>query len=158
MPPSRQKVVTPEQRLRDLRKAFKRIQQGEGTPGPERAAELAAFVKAAHDERQLNMAMYAAQRCLDEDPDPPSLLIAAYEPTDPEDLEERLRALTDLADLARYVQADRLRAYTAEVIPEVAERWVREGDEPARRHRLRTLTSMFDRAFADDIRDRLRAG
>lgn len=149
---ARYKPVTPDQRLRDLRKEFKGFDKEE--PGPERAARLAAFARAAHDERQLNMAMHAAQLCLDEDPDAPELLVAAYR-TGPTDTEERLRSYADLKDLARYVDRPDVVTLAEEMITDEARAWVADGDEQEQRHRLRTLTSVVDRAFADGLRDEL---
>lgn len=149
---ARYKPVTPDQRLRDLRKEFKGFDKEE--PGPERAARLAAFARAAHDERQLNMAMHAAQLCLDEDPDAPELLVAAYR-TGQTDVEERLRSYADLKDLARYVDRPDVVTLAEEMITEEARAWVADGDEQEQRHRLRTLTSVVDRAFADGLRDEL---
>lgn len=147
--------VTPDQRIRDLRKEFRGFDKEE--PGPDRAARLAAFTRAAHAERQLNMAMHTAALCLDEDPDAPDLLVDAYLLDDggPADTEERLRALVDLQDLARYIdRADISERVTARLHDE-ARAWARDGDPAERRHRLRTLSSMISREFADGIRDEL---
>lgn len=151
----RYKPVTPDQRIRELRKEFKHLET-KVEPGPERAEQLAAFTRAAHDERQLNMAMHTAARCLEEDPDPPELLVAAYLPEDLTDPEERLRALVDLQDLARYVDVAELRSFTEKAIDDEARSWVRAGSEAEQRHRLRTLGSMIGAPFADQIRDELR--
>lgn len=151
----RYKPVTPDQRIRELRKEFKHLET-KVEPGPERAEQLAAFTRAAHDERQLNMAMHTAARCIDEDPDAPDLLVAAYLPDDLTDPEERLRALVDLQDLARYVDVAELRRFTEEHIDDEARAWVRAGSDAEQRHRLRTLGSMIDPSFADEIRDELR--
>lgn len=150
----RYKPVDPARVLRDLRKEFKRLQTKE-EPGPERAELLAAFTRAAHEERHLNMAMHTASLCLEEDPDAPAMLIAAYLPPDLDDPEERLRTLVDLRDLARYVDDEDLRAFVTERIDEEARAWARDATDQERRHRLRTLASMFDRAFADQISDEL---
>ena len=150
----RYKPVDPARVIRDLRKEFKRLQTKE-EPGPERAELLAAFTRAAHEERQLNMAMHTASLCLEEDPDAPALLIAAYLPPDLDDPEERLRTLVDLRDLARYVDDEDLRAFVTERIDEEARTWARAATDQERKHRLRTLTSMFGRDFADQIRDEL---
>jgi hypothetical protein len=151
---ARYKPVTPDQRLRDLSKEFKGFEREE--PGPERATRLAAFVRAAHQERQLNMAMHAAQLCLEEDPDDPSLLISAYLDAE-EDPEERLRAISDLQDLARYVGRADVGAVADERMLSTARSWLEEANDVERRHRLRTLTSMVSREFADDLRDELDA-
>lgn len=151
----RYKPVTPDQRIRELRKEFRHLET-KVEPGPERAEQLAAFTRAAHDERQLNMAMHTAALCIEEDPDQPDLLIAAYLPDDLTDPEERLRALVDLQDLARYVDVAELRRFAEERIDEEARSWVRSGSDAEQRHRLRTLGSMIDQPFADTIRDELR--
>lgn len=150
----RYKPVTPDQRIRELRKEFRHLET-KVEPGPERAEQLAAFTQAAHAERQLNMAMHTAALCLEEDPDPPALLIAAYLPDEQEDPEERLRSLVDLQDLARYVDEPGLRDFADGRIGEEARRWVRSGSEAEQRHRLRTLGSMIGQPFADRIRDEL---
>lgn len=146
------KPVTPDQRLRDLRKEFKGFDKE--APGAERAARLAVFARAAHDERQLNMAMHTAQLCLEEDPEEPALLVAAYE-DGTHGTEDQLRSYGDLQDLARYVDRPDIVTLAAERQAELARRWVTEADEQERRHRLRTLTSLISRAFADDLRDEL---
>ena len=142
------------QRIRELRKEMRRLETKE-EPGPERAALLAGLVRSAHEERQLNMAMHAASLCIEEDPDPPSLLIDAYVTDDLLDPEERLRTFVDLQDLARYVGDDELRGWVDERIDTEARDWVRAGTEQERRHRLRTLTSMVGQSFADEIRDEI---
>lgn len=150
----RYKPVDPGKIIRDLRKEFKRLQTKE-EPGPARAELLAAFTRSAHEERQLNMAMHTATQCLEEDPDAPQMLIAAYLPADLEDPEERLRTLVDLKDLARYVDDDDLQSFVDEHVDEEARAWARNATEAERKHRLRTLTSMFSREFADTIRDEI---
>ncbi len=146
------KPVTPDQRVRDLRKEFRGFDKEE--PGSDRAARLAAFARAAHDERQLNMAMHAAQLCLDDDADDPALLVATYR-SGGSDAEEQLRSLSDLQDLARYIDRPDVTAEADRLLLEHARAWVTEADEGERRYRLRTLTSMCGRAFADDLRDEL---
>ena len=148
------KPVSPDQAIRELRKEFRRLQTKE-EPGPERAALLATFCRAAHEERQLNMAMHTATLCLEEDPERPQLLIDAYITPDLEDTEETLRALVDLQDLARYVGDEELRRWVDGRLDDDARTWVRDGNEQERRHRLRTLGSMVNQQFADQIRDEL---
>lgn len=147
------KPVAPDQRLRELRKDFKAFNKQE--PGPERAADLAVFARAAHEERQLNMTMHAAQLCLDEDPDAPALLLGAYLDED-DDPEEYLRATQDLADIARYIgRADVAEAAT-EHVDRIAESWVAAGDDVEQRHRLRTIASILGRAYSDTLRLKLK--
>lgn len=153
---ARFKPVAPDQRIRELRKEFKALQKQE--PSPDRAQQLASFARAAHQDRQLNMAMHTAQLCLDEDPDAPALLLAAYEPTEADGPEEELRILIDLQDLARYVDRDDLHAIASDRIQATATEWIQDADDAELRHRMRTLTSMFDRAFADGINDAVRFG
>jgi hypothetical protein len=145
------KAVAPDQRARDLAKELTALEKDE--PGPDRAARLAPLVRAAHAERQLNLAMHAAALCLAEDPDPPALLIDAYALD--EDPEERLRTLGDLRDLARYVDRPDLGTYAEGQLRSEAMAWVRAGEEHERRHRLRTVQSATSRAVADEIRDEL---
>lgn len=152
----RYKPVTPDQKIRELRKEFKAIRQEKEEPGPERAKKLASFVREAHLERQLNMSMHAGKLCLDEDPEPPSLLIEAYLPEDLEEPEDRLRALADLKDLARYLDNEELQSRTDDMIDTEAKAWITSADNATERHRLRRLASIFDREFADSIRDELR--
>lgn len=148
---ARYKPVSPDDRIRELRKELKALQKEE--PSPERAERLAAFARAAHEDRQLNMAMHTAQLCLDEDPAAPTLLLAAYEPSDDDDPEEVIRGWADLQDLARYVDRSDVKATADQRVREAAIAWLRDADEPERRHRSRTLASVFDRAFADDMLD-----
>lgn len=150
----RYKPVDPSRVIRDLRKEFKRLQTKE-EPGPERAELLAAFTRSAHLERHLNMAMHTATQCLEEDPDAPDLLVAAYLPPDLKDPEERLRTLVDLRDLARYVDHEGLQTFVDDHVHDEARAWAREATDQERKHRLRALTSMFSQAFADQIRDEL---
>ena len=149
---SQQRPVTPDQRIRDLRKEFRELDGAD--PGPDRAVRLARFVRAAHQERQLNMAMHAAALCLDDDPDAPTLLVEAYldEDSSPGD---RLRALDDLGDLARYVDRADMAAIADRKLREVAHDWVAEATDGERRYRLRTVQSLASREVADAIRDRL---
>ncbi|MFA9444068.1 hypothetical protein [Egicoccus sp. AB-alg6-2] len=145
------KPVAPDQRARDLAKEMAAIEKD--VAGPERAGRLATLVRAAHHERQLNLAMHAATMCLEEDPDAPALLIEAYA-TD-EDPEERLRTLGDLRDLARYVDRPDLVAFADRQLKAEAFDWVRAGEGHERRHRLRTVQSATSRVVADQIRDEL---
>ncbi len=149
----RYKPVTPDQRIRELRKEFRALQKEE--PSADRAARLAVFTREAHLDRHLNMAMHTAALCLDEDPDAPDLLVDAYL-ADVEDAEDRLRAYVDLKDLARYVDRPDIVSMCDERISEEARAWVAAADETEQRFRLRTLTSMVSREFADAIRDELR--
>jgi hypothetical protein len=151
---ARFKPVPPDERIRQLRKELKALQKEE--PSPERAERLAAFARAAHEERQLNMAMHTAQLCLDEDPDDPALLLAAYEPGEDADPEEVIRGWADLQDLARYVDRADVKETADARVREAAIAWLRDADDAERRHRSRTLTSLFDRAFADDMLDEAR--
>lgn len=146
------KPITPDQRVRDLRKELRTLEKAD--PGPERAADLAVFTRAAHVERQLNMAMHTATLCLDEDPDAPSLLLAAYD-LDEVDGEERLAALSDLNDLARYLDRPDIAEVAVHRLEETAEAWVLTGSESEQRYRLRTVQSLTTAAIADAIRDRL---
>jgi len=147
----RYKPVAPDQQIRELRTELKALQKE--NPSPERAERLAAFARAAHDARQLNMAMHTATQCLDEDPDAPALLIAAYEPDEGTDPEDALRAWADLQDLARYVDRTDVQNLANERIRSLAAGWMSDADTTQTRHRYRTLVSMFDRRFADEVRD-----
>jgi hypothetical protein len=149
---SSSKPVTPDQRIRDLRKEFRTLERDEA--GPERAARLAAFTRAAHLERQLNMAMHTAVQCLEDDPDAPALLLAAYDPDDADD-EERLTSLSDLHDLARYLERPDITEVAMARLQETAQAWVLAGPESERRYRLRTVQSLTSSAVADRIRDQL---
>jgi hypothetical protein len=147
------KLATPEQRIRDLAKEFRGFDREE--PGPERAERLAGFTRAANDARQLNMAMQAATMCLEDDPDAPAMLVRVYAEAD-EDLETRLGALSDLVDLARYIERDDVRDAARERLEDTARTWVKAGDDGERRYRLRTVQSVTTREFADELRDELR--
>lgn len=146
------KPVTPDQRIRDLRKEFRSFDSEQ--PGPDRAARLAGFTRAAHLERQLNMAMHTATLCLDDDPDAPTLLVAAYA-ADDGDPESRLAALSDLHDLARYLDRPDVGEAALELLREGALEWVLAAGEGERRYRLRTVQSLTSAAVADAIRDEL---
>lgn len=148
---SRYKPVSPDQRIRELRKEFRGFDTEE--PGPERAERLATFARAAHDQRQLNMAMHAANLCLEDDPAPPALLIDTYAAAP--DVEDRLRSLSDLIDLARYIERPDVAAAAEVQLKDAARSWLSEAGDGERRHRLRTLGSLGGRAFADDLRDEL---
>jgi hypothetical protein len=151
---ARFKAVTPDKRIREMRKQFKSLTDAE--PSAERAAQLAAFTREAHTDRQLNMAMHTAQLCMQDDPDDPALLLAAYLPDGIDgDGEAHLRALTDLVDLARYIERPDIRDLATAQIHDVAIAWVGQSPEHEQRHRLRALASMFDHGFADSIRDEL---
>lgn len=150
----RYKPVNPDKWIRELRKDFKSLRKED--PSPDRAERLAEFTRQAHEVRQLNMSMHTAAMCLEDDPDAPRLLIAAYEVGD--DPEERLRAMVDLEDLGRYIDRPDLVEHARGRIDTDARAWVRDGDEAEQRARLRTLASMRDRAFADTIRDEIQFG
>lgn len=152
---ARFKPVTPDQRLRDLTKEFRAFEREE--PGPERAARLASFVRTAHEHRQLNMVMHAAQLCLQDDPDDPDLLVRAYFDVD-EHIEERLHSLQDLRDLARYVARDDIDRLADEELLRTARAWLAGATAAERRHHLRTLASVLPRERVDDLRDELADG
>lgn len=149
---SSRKPVTPDQRIRDLRKEFKALEKEE--PGPQRAPRLAEVARTAHADRQLNMAMHAAELCLAEDPNPPELLVAAYRID--ADGEEHLQALADLRDLARYVDRPDVVEIADHHLESAARAWVVAGDEGERRYRLRSVQSLTSRELADRLRDELR--
>lgn len=154
---TRRNDTTAEQRLRDLRKEFRGFDKE--APGPDRAARLAAFARAAHADRQLNMAMHAAQLCLDEDPDAPQLLVGAYvDRTGPDDdPETRLHVLVDLRDLGRYLGRPDISEAAEAAVTTTAHQWVGQAGPAEQRYRLRTLASLVSRQFADDLRDKLAA-
>ena len=142
---------TPEQRLRDLRREFRTFEDED--PGPDRASRLARFTRAAHRDRQLNMAMHTAALCLGDDAEPPSLLVEAY--SRDEDDETRLDALGDLRDLGRYLRRTDLVEIADDLLLSTAEAWVAAGDRGERRYRLRTVQSLTSREVADEIRERV---
>ena len=148
------KPVTPEQRGRELARELRALEQEE--PGPERAHRLASFVRSAQEHRSLNLAMHAAELCLADDPDAPAALLDAYV-DEQADLEEQLRALQDLRDLAGYVGRGDLDALADERLLAAARTWLADATEVERRHRLRRLTSILGRARVDDLRDELDA-
>ncbi len=149
------KPVDPDKQRREMQREFKNFHKQE--PGLERAQRLAEFTREAHDERQLNMAMHTAALCLEDDPDAPALLVAAYDVED-DDMEARLRSWTDLADLARYIDRPDLVELARERLEADAEAWYRQASDADQRVVLRTLASVVDRAFADGIKDRVKFG
>lgn len=150
------KPVDPAKQLRDLRKEFKAIQRDklETEPGPERAAELADFIKRSHDMRQLNFVMHTAPLCLEHDPEPPRALVDAYT-SDIDDPEERLRSIAELGNLGRWIHNEQLETIAEERSRAEAPAWVTAAGGSEQRRRLRDLGSMFDREFADRVRDEL---
>lgn len=152
---ARFKPVTPDQRLRELTKEFREFEREPA--GPERAERLASFVRSAHEHRQLNMAMHAAQLCLEDDPDDPALLVGAYL-IDEEPSEDLLRSLQDLGDLGRYVGREDVARLADERLDEAARGWMLAATEAEQRHRLRTLGSILPRERVDDLRDELAGG
>jgi len=146
------KPQTPDQRVRDLRKEFRTLD--DEAPGADRAARLARFTRAAHEDRQLNMAMHTAALCLEDDPEAPELLVAAYA-ADTGDEEERLAALSDLRDLGRYIDRSDVADAAERLLRDGAHAWVEAADPSERRYRLRTVQSLTSREVADDIRDAL---
>jgi len=143
------KPVTPDQRSRDLQREFRALQKQD--PSPARAAELATLARAAHADRQLNLAMLAAQQCLEEDPSEPDLLVEAYR-SEPGG-EARLLELADLRDLARYIDRSDLVAVADRDIESAARDWVLPAEEGERRYRLRTVQSLASADLADTLRD-----
>jgi hypothetical protein len=142
--------VTTEQRIRDLRKEFRAFEAE--PPGPERAARLASFTRAAHADRQLNMAMHAATLCLDDDPQAPALLVSAFTAPD-DDPEAQLAVLDGLRDLGRYIDRPDVVAIAERRLDEVARGWVAAARPGERRYRLRTVQALTSRATADALRD-----
>ena len=84
------------------------------------------------------------------------LLVEAYR-DDTRDDETRLHTLIDLRDLARYIGRDDVMALADDDISRTARHWVAEGEPSEQRYRLRTLSSLVSREFADTIRDELAA-
>lgn len=150
MAPNR-KPVTPDQKSRDLQRDYRALQKED--PSPERAESLATLARAAHVDRQLNLAMLAAQQCLDEDPSQPDLLVAAYGTETPG--EARLLELADLRDLARYLDRRDLVDLADRDFESAAREWVVAAEDGERRYRLRTVQSLGSRALADTLRDEL---
>lgn len=144
------KPVPPDQRIREIRKEFKEL--GKAEPGAETTERLAAFTRAAHDERMLNMVMHAGQRCLDEDTRAPRALVAAYTP-ESNDVEEQIRGWLDLVDLGRWLDRDDLQETGRDKAEKTARDWVKKADAAEARHRLRTIGSALGPDFADDLRD-----
>lgn len=150
------KPVVPDADIRALRKDYKALMKAEGE---ERAEDLAKFARRAHVMRQLNMAMHTGQLALDEDPDAPDLLVGAYmADRDVQDVEQGLRDLLDLVDIGRWLERDDIADLASTRFDEDARAWVRGATDAEARHRLRTLTAMKDRAYADRLRDELRFG
>lgn len=145
----RARPVTPERRVRDLRKEHQAVSRE--APGPQRAARLAAMTRAALDERQVNLAMETATRCLEEDPADPALLLAAFR-DDTLDPEAQLAAYDDLRDLARYIDRPDVGEHAAAQLEAVARTWVAGADPGERRYRLRTVQSLTSRETADALR------
>jgi hypothetical protein len=146
------KPVPPDQRIREIRKAFKDLAKAE--PGTETTERLAAFTRAAHDERMLNMVMHAGQRCLDEDRRAPRALVAAYTP-DASDVEEQIRGWLDLVDLGRWLDREDLQKTGRDRAEKTARDWVKKAEPAEARHRLRTIGSALGQQFADVLRDSL---
>lgn len=150
------KPVVPDGDIRALRKDHKGLMKAE--PG-ERAAEMAVFARRAHVMRQINMAMQTGQLALDEDADAPDLLVDAYlGDRDVDDPEQGLHDLLDLVDIGRWLDRDDIVDLATEKFDEAALVFVRDASEGEARHRLRLLTSMKDRAYADGVRDQVRFG
>lgn len=150
------KPVIPDADIRELRKDYKALMKAKGE---DRAEDLAKFARRAHVMRQLNMTMHTGQLALDEDPDAPDLLVAAYQgDRDVEDVEQGLRDLLDLVDLGRWLERDDIADMANENFDTDARAWINQASEAESRHRLRTLTAMKDRAYADNLRDTLRFG
>lgn len=138
-------------RVRDLRKELKELEREE--PGKARAERLADFTRRAHEERALNKAMHAAQLCLAEDPEAPALLVSAYtgEEARGEGTEELLRALSELANLGRWLGRDDLVAIARGRAHTLAPAWLEDSAGGERRRRLRALASMFGDELAEQL-------
>lgn len=150
------KPVIPDADIRELRKDYKALMKAEGE---DRTEDLAKFARRAHVMRQLNMAMHTGQLALDEDPDSPNLLVAAYlGDRNVDDVEQGLRDLLDLVDLGRWLERDDIAEMANGNFDADARAWIEGANEAESRHRLRTLTAMTDRAYADNLRDTLRFG
>lgn len=145
----RARPVTPDRRVRDLRKEHQAVERE--APGPQRAARFAEMTRAALDDRQVNMAMETATRCLEEDPDDPALLLGAFS-DDTLDPEAQLVAFDALRDLARYIDRPDVGDQATARLETVARSWVAEADPGERRYRLRTVQSLTSRETADTLR------
>lgn len=143
------KPPTPEQRLRELRRDLKDVEAQ--APGPERAARLAALTRAASDDRHLNAAMHTAARCLAEDPAAPALLLAAFG-VDDAPTADGLEALSDLVDLARYIDRGDVVDTVEATLVSRARAWLLAAEPSERRYRLRTIQSLTSPATADRLR------
>lgn len=148
------KPVVPDADIRALRKDHKALMKA---AGEDRAEDLAVFARRAHVMRQINMAMHTGQLALDEDPHAPDLLVDAYlGDRDRDDEEQGLHDLLDLVDIGRWLDRDDIANLATERFDRAAEAFIREASEAEARHRLRLLTSMRDRAYADALHDRIR--
>jgi hypothetical protein len=145
----RARPVTPDRRVRDLRKEHQAVERE--APGPQRAARFAELTRAALEDRQVNMAMETAARCLAEDPDDPALLLAAFS-DDALDPEAQLVSFDALRDLARYIDRPDVGDHATARLETVARSWVAEADPGERRYRLRTVQSLTSRETADSLR------
>ena len=150
MSTSRSRPATPDQRVRELRKEFRALDAEQ--PSAERSTRLAEFTRAATVERQLNLAMQTAERCLEDDPEPPQLLLAAFDRAD-QDTQTRLDALADLRDLAGYLGREDVVATVEVHLTERAREWTADADASERRYRLRTIQSLVSAEVADLLRD-----
>lgn len=148
----RPRTVTVDQRIRELHKELGTL--GAQPSSPERTAALALLTREAHATRQVNLAMQAAALCLD-DPEGAAALVDTY--LDEDDHEARLEALTDLRDLARYIDRPDIGETAQRHLTEVARSWVSDATPGERRYRLRTVQSLTSRELADRLRDELDA-
>ena len=118
-------------------------------PGVDRARRLAVLVRELHDNREINLALDAARRVLQESDGDVSLLVEVYTTHQRPDLQ--IDDLSMLSSLGRWLQheplcdAIRVRAY------ETALAWCRTVDGRERERRLDTLRRRFDDALADRV-------
>ncbi len=148
---------TSGQQVRDLGRQLTALESEPA--GPDRARQLAALARTAHDDRHLNLAMRAAAGSLADDPEAPAALLAAYDHGEGagsgDDGEQHLSRLVDLRDLGGYLDHAGLRARAAERLATRAHEWVLDADPAERRYRLRTVESLADLEVADRIRTAL---
>lgn len=114
-----------------------------------RTKELAALARELHDNRELNLAMDAAQHCLAESEDAIAFLVDAY--LCHERADHLIEDLAMLADLARWLDHAGLRAIVRTMAYEEALTWCGCTDGRERERRIDTLRRRFDDTLANDV-------
>lgn len=115
----------------------------------QRTKGLATLARELHENRELNLAMDAAQHCLSASEDGTAFLVDAY--LCHERADHLIEDLAMLADLARWLEHPGLCAIVRAMAYQEALTWCGCTDGRERERRIDTLRRRFDDGLANDV-------